>query len=338
MFLQLFDSVQITKGYKQAILTESNEGWYRIIPLSFYDLLSNKDLNYNELKQTLAPEEQEILEEYIKFILDNRLGFFADNIEDLVPFKSDFKYIEKPTHLEYLIIDIGKKNSLTKKIINEIILLNIQYLQIRITEGIELKDIEKIISDLYLFNDSAINEISFVAEYSDQLFNYIKNHSLICEKYLQFILHSAPVEKSFELGHISFHFVKSVLHIPLSSGVIKSKNFVIDKDFYLESQVHNNYLYKKIGIDQNGEIRNCPSMPQSYGNIKDTTLQEALNKPGFKKYWNLTKDEIEVCKDCEFRYICTDCRAYTERTHTNQEGLDISKPLKCGYNPYTGEW
>lgn len=79
-------------------------------------------------------------------------------------------------------------------------------------------------------------------------------------------------------------------------------------------------------------------MLQSFGNIKDTTLEDALNHKDFKKYWNLTKDKIEVCKDCEFRYICTDCRAYTERTHENEKGLDTSKPLKCGYNPYTGEW
>ncbi|MCU7617403.1 hypothetical protein NZ698_09350 [Chryseobacterium sp. PBS4-4] len=85
-------------------------------------------------------------------------------------------------------------------------------------------------------------------------------------------------------------------------------------------------------------IRNYPSMPQSFGNIKDTTLEDELCHKDFKKYWNLTKDKIEVCKDCEFRYICKDCRAYTERTHEDNEGLDISKPLKCGYDPYTGEW
>lgn len=44
-------------------------------------------------------------------------------------------------------------------------------------------------------------------------------------------------------------------------------------------------------------------------------------------------DQIHICKDCEFRHICTDCRAYIE------DPDDIySKPLKCGYNPYTGEW
>ena len=74
-------------------------------------------------------------------------------------------------------------------------------------------------------------------------------------------------------------------------------------------------------------------MSQSFGNIKDTTLQEALDHPDFKKYWNVTKDQISVCKDCEFRYICTDCRGYIE----NPEDM-YSKPLKCGYNPYTCEW
>jgi len=74
-------------------------------------------------------------------------------------------------------------------------------------------------------------------------------------------------------------------------------------------------------------------MKQSFGNIKDTTLEDALKKRGFKKYWNINKDKIKVCQDCEFRYICTDCRAYLE------DPKDIySKPLKCGYDPYTGKW
>ncbi len=79
-------------------------------------------------------------------------------------------------------------------------------------------------------------------------------------------------------------------------------------------------------------------MLQSFGNIRNVTLEETLQHPDFKKYWSLTKDEIEVCKDCEFRYICTDCRAYTEGNKSNRDGLDISKPLKCGYDPYIGEW
>ncbi|RST27571.1 grasp-with-spasm system SPASM domain peptide maturase [Chryseobacterium lacus] len=121
-------------------------------------------------------------------------------------------------------------------------------------------------------------------------------------------------------------------------GGVNIETFNTNLPKVLEAINHNSCLHKKNSIDVDGNIRNCPSMPQSFGNIKDTTLEEALEHPDFKKYWNLTKDHIEVCKDCEFRYICTDCRAYTERTHENSEGLDTSKPLKCGYNPYTGKW
>ncbi len=79
-------------------------------------------------------------------------------------------------------------------------------------------------------------------------------------------------------------------------------------------------------------------MSTNYGNLNSNNLEEVLTKSDFKRYWNINKDHINICKDCEFRYICTDCRAYTEETHVNKEGLDISKPLKCGYNPYTGKW
>jgi SPASM domain peptide maturase of grasp-with-spasm system len=120
-------------------------------------------------------------------------------------------------------------------------------------------------------------------------------------------------------------------------GSISKETFTLNQPTYNESRSHNSCLNRKISIDSNGDIRNCPSMSESYGNIKDTTLEEAINKPGFKKYWNITKDDIEICKDCEFRYVCTDCRAYTERTKF-EDDIDLSKPLKCGYNPYTNEW
>lgn len=74
-------------------------------------------------------------------------------------------------------------------------------------------------------------------------------------------------------------------------------------------------------------------MKDSFGNIKDTTLKEVLKNQYLKKYWNIKKDNITVCKDCEFRHICTDCRAYLENPDD-----EYSKPLKCGYDPYTNEW
>ena len=138
------------------------------------------------------------------------------------------------------------------------------------------------------------------------------------------------------MGYIIY--TKAKIESKKCCGVISPEYFISNIKLFTEAQHFNSCLHKKISIDKDGNIKNCPSMPQSYGNIKDTTLEEALKHKDFKQYWNITKDEIEVCKECEFRYICTDCRAYTERTQTNKDQLDVSKPLKCGYDPYTGEW
>ncbi len=132
-------------------------------------------------------------------------------------------------------------------------------------------------------------------------------------------------------------YTKQKINSESHCGLIQTNYFSINIDSFFESLNHNSCLNKKISIDKDGYIRNCPSMSQHFGNIKDTTLEEALNHSDFKKYWNVNKDMISICKDCEFRHICTDCRAYTERTHF-EEDIDLSKPLKCGYNPYTNEW
>jgi SPASM domain peptide maturase of grasp-with-spasm system len=118
-----------------------------------------------------------------------------------------------------------------------------------------------------------------------------------------------------------------------SCGIVNELLFNNNIEHFTESQHHNTCLNRKISIDANGEIKNCPSMAKSWGNIKDTKLIDVVNNPEFQQLWHIKKDDITKCKDCEFRHICTDCRAYTD----NPDDL-YAAPLKCGYDPYTGVW
>jgi hypothetical protein len=52
------------------------------------------------------------------------------------------------------------------------------------------------------------------------------------------------------------------------------------------------------------------------------------------KLWRLSMDRIEVCKDCEYRYVCEDCRPWAYGLTDNL----CAKSPRCTYNPYTGEW
>jgi SPASM domain peptide maturase of grasp-with-spasm system len=92
-------------------------------------------------------------------------------------------------------------------------------------------------------------------------------------------------------------------------------------------------LNRKVSIDSAGEIKNCPAMNKRYGNAADTALTNVLAQPEFRTVWDISKDQVETCCDCEFRYICTDCRALL-RNPSNP----LSKPLRCGYDPYSATW
>jgi len=95
-------------------------------------------------------------------------------------------------------------------------------------------------------------------------------------------------------------------------GVISSFYFAINIAMYTESLNNNTCLNCKISVDENGVVTNCPSIKENLGNLQFENLNEILLKKKTKKYWNITKDMINVCKDCEFRHICTDCRAFLE--------------------------
>ncbi len=74
-------------------------------------------------------------------------------------------------------------------------------------------------------------------------------------------------------------------------------------------------------------------MQKSYGNITNTNIEDIIKLKEFKYLWSISKAQIDVCKDCEYRFMCTDCRAYIK----NSNDL-YSQPLKCNYNPYIAKW
>jgi SPASM domain peptide maturase of grasp-with-spasm system len=115
-------------------------------------------------------------------------------------------------------------------------------------------------------------------------------------------------------------------------GTIHPNSFVQNISFFTESLSFNTCLNRKIVIDEKGEIKNCPSMSESFGNVNENSIKSIIETPEFQKKWFIKKDDIKVCSDCEFRYMCLDCRAFL-----NNDEL-FHQPAKCGYNPYIAKW
>ena len=116
-------------------------------------------------------------------------------------------------------------------------------------------------------------------------------------------------------------------------GCVDKSLLIFNWMHFCESQHSNTCLNRKLCIDKDGYIKNCPSMKHHYGNISNTNIENVVNLPEFQKWWHIKKDDIDVCKDCEFRHMCTDCRAFIK----DPENI-YSQPAKCTYNPYICKW
>ena len=100
---------------------------------------------------------------------------------------------------------------------------------------------------------------------------------------------------------------------------------------YIRNMNANPCWYGKINISCDGYVNPC-IMCQKLDetlNVRENTLNNVLENV-MTKYWNLSKDKIQVCNVCEYRYLCSDCRPLAKNID-NRYG-------NCLYNPFTGKW
>lgn len=330
----LFSDCIPVRGLNRSIICDMQNNNYHFIPNGLYDILekyNGKTVDF--VKTKFKNKYDEIIDEYFEFLVSNNLIFFNSNSNLFPPISLEWY---SPSLITNMIIDYDKIDYDIKNIVNQLEILKCSYIQFRFFREVSLSFITSIVN----FIDgekSRIISIDFILKYQssfskEELNNLLKSHPRIHA----LILFNSPEDKSYnaiweKMGYLMY--VKKNILNEKHCGIINEEYFYSNIKLFSESQHHNTCLNRKIAIDKDGNIKNCPSMSKSFGNIQSTTLQEALNHEDFKKYWNITKDQIKVCKDCEFRHICTDCRAYVENSED-----DYSKPLKCGYSPYTNEW
>ncbi|WP_445458261.1 grasp-with-spasm system SPASM domain peptide maturase [Flavobacterium sp. HNIBRBA15423] len=321
MTYKLFANCIPVKGFGKSIIMDIQRNNYKNIPNSLYEiLLQNEILDFEKLK--IEFNNTTVINEYKNFLIENEF-LFECSIDENERFSRINTTYEKPFLITNAIIEYS-----------EVTFLNLHKLQ-ESFDNLGIQDCflifyesknEELLRFLEEFDDSRLMSIQLLTKYDSRL-DFLK----IRKKYQRLtraILHSAPKDK--QKDNITYT-TKKIDDFNFCGAI--SGYFVANINSYLESVNHNSCLNKKLSIDKEGNIKNCPAIPQSFGNIKDISLEDALQKKDFSKFWNITKDQIEVCKDCEFRHICTDCRAYVEEPENH-----YSKPLKCGYNPYTNQW
>lgn len=109
----------------------------------------------------------------------------------------------------------------------------------------------------------------------------------------------------------------------------QSKSYPISKDSVITALSGHQCFIKDLYISSELNVYPCVMERRlTHGNLKDQKLKNIIND----KIRFLSKDNIEGCKNCEFRYACFDCRP-----DSNGKGL-YQKPWYCTYNPLEAKW
>lgn len=330
---RLFASCVPVKGYLRSTICDLQRNTFKLIPNEMYELLTvHKHKTIAEIKAYYGNQEDEGIDEYFQFLIDSEYGFWTDQPEAFP--ELDLSW-EHPSTITNAILDVNSSSAHDyDKIFNELELLGCEHIEIRIFDHIAKDDLYELLMSCKQYHNR-IRGIDLLMKY-DAIWDEEKVLNAVLKDFMfvhSITLHTAQKNerKDSDLG--VFRYLVNEIDSSDHCGVIVSYYFKSSIERFTESKNYNSCLNRKIAVDVEGKIKNCPSMPASYGNINNTSLLDVAQNIAFQKVWHIHKDQIKVCKDCEYRHVCSDCRAFVE-----EEGDQYSKPSKCNYDPYSASW
>ncbi len=108
----------------------------------------------------------------------------------------------------------------------------------------------------------------------------------------------------------------------------------VDRTTFVRNLSGNSCWQGKLVIASTGDVFPCIMQRDSpCGNVRSCSLREIVLR-NIRRYWDLSFDHIEVCRDCEYRYACYDCRPIAY----GLTGRITGKSEYCRYDPYAGEY
>jgi SPASM domain peptide maturase of grasp-with-spasm system len=319
------------KGARRSTICDLQNQRIHLIPNDLFDILTKfKALSASEIKRHFAPQDGKIIDDYFDLLVKQGYGRWCEEPE-LFP-ELDLSW-RRPETITNAIIDVTNSSDHDyQEICSQLDELGCQAIQVRAYDPLSFEQLETIV---LAAESGRLRHLELIIGFQpeltiDSLVEFCRRHQVIS----RVIVHSSPHRSLAMAGSLPISIVFDPHSVTQDScGEIAPGYFSVSLQHFTEALRFNTCLNRKISVAADGEIRHCPSMEDSLGNIRHTSLASVVNDPRLVKISQITKDQVEGCRDCEFRYVCTDCRAYTR-----ESGNLYSKPAKCTYDPYTATW
>lgn len=308
-YFMIYADCFLTKGVNHSSILDITNGKLHSFSSDYNDIIDQ--LRKHKLKYIIDNHVMDcdiiLFNHFIEELIRLDIGCFVDDISCFPKIKEEW---DSPSEIINSIIDIRFIFHDFEKIVTQLNSLGCKFLQVRSYKCLSKKEFCEICCNI---KGTSILYVEIISKYDEGVFYLITE---LVEKYtfLHFFIYSVPKELlSKKNNHLSRKVTTVSYSIDSSNdcGKVNKKNFInVSIDSYMENLLYNGCLNRKISIDEFGRIKNCPSMEKYYGNISSDSLCEISKLPDFRKVWFLNKSHIEICNVCEYRCLCTDCRAF----------------------------
>lgn len=327
-YLILFANCIPVKGAAVSVIYDLQRGAFEHIPNDLYDfILASKNRKIKELTELYGAENQESIDEYISFILENEFGFIDDSPNRFPPLTHDW---DAHSVITNTIIEV---NSNTRPhlpfIVSCLENLGCETVLLKLDKSIGFQEFKESLS---AFSESIVANIQVFA-YAQRNIHFedyeevVQNNKRINACYLEH-----PEPQLHQQDDSKLRLCQSI-----TGRELKYHLFSVNNTHFAEAQHHHTYFNRKLYIGKLGEIKNAPECSEQFGLIHQLSatkdLTDIVLSSAFQKFWSIKKDQCEVCKDCPYRYMCVDDRL---PKYTNQGFYQFEK--ECEFDPYQFEW
>jgi hypothetical protein len=114
--------------------------------------------------------------------------------------------------------------------------------------------------------------------------------------------------------------------------IISPDRFTINMDVFSEAKSFNAGLNRKVCIDKDGNIKNYLDHEKVFGNTNTSPIRDVIAGKEFRVNWNISNDQIEICRECQYRYCCI------SNSDIVMKEEKYFKKNMCSFNPADNLW
>lgn len=323
------------QGATESAICDLNRCCYLPLSNMLFDVVDtcvSNGYSVDLLKRHYKGQYDQGIDGLFKYLFEKGYGFYTYEPELFPRISLEW---DAPYAITNAIVEVSSASTMVaKEALGQLNTVGCQAIELRVLEVLPLAVISEL---LQVVEQGRASCVFLYLKYSElfsfeDIANLYLKHSVIG----QLIIHTSPNSCDFrellpEHMYGRIKQVKKALHVD-SVDFISPESMILNMRSFTEANNFNLGLNRKVSVTAKGEVKRYPSHREVFGYVGKDLIADIIKQESFQQLWNVTKDQIEVCKDCQYRYMCLD----------NSDIIEVKGKLVrdsiCNFDPYQNRW